>query len=60
MFTAIPKALIPKEPYASFLVADKDVAGKPLKGMRIGIVREYYSTSPNAIMSSPAAIAMYS
>jgi len=34
MFTAIPKALIPKEPYASFVVADKDVKNKPLKGMR--------------------------
>ena len=41
MFTAIPKALIPKEPYASFLVADKDVKNKPLKGMRVGIVREF-------------------
>ena len=25
IFTAMPKALIPKEPYCSFLVADKDV-----------------------------------
>ena len=25
IFTAIPKALIPKEPYASFLVGEKDV-----------------------------------
>ena len=41
MFTAIPKALIPKEPYASFLVADKDVQNKPLKGVRVGIVREF-------------------
>jgi Asp-tRNA(Asn)/Glu-tRNA(Gln) amidotransferase A subunit family amidase len=41
MFTAIPKALIPKEPYASFVVANEDVAAKPLKGMRIGIVREF-------------------
>ena len=41
MFTAIPKALIPKEPYASFVVADKDVKDKPLKGMRVGIVREF-------------------
>ncbi len=41
MFTAIPKALIPKEPYSSFLVADKDVPNKPLKGMRVGIVREF-------------------
>jgi len=41
MFTAIPKALIPKEPYASVLIADKDVKNKPLKGMRIGIAREF-------------------
>jgi amidase len=41
MFTAIPKALIPEEPYASFLVADKDVKNKPLKGLRVGIVREF-------------------
>ncbi|HLQ76074.1 MAG TPA: amidase family protein, partial [Terriglobia bacterium] len=41
MFTAIPKALIPKEPYTSFLVTDKDVESKPLKGMRVGIAREF-------------------
>lgn len=40
-YTAIPKAIIPKQPYASFLIADKDVASKPLKGMRIGIAREF-------------------
>ena len=41
MFTAIPKALIPKEPYSSFVVNDKDVKNKPLKGMRVGVVREF-------------------
>jgi amidase len=41
IYTAIPKAMIPKEPYASFLVKDIDVANKPLKGMRIGVVREF-------------------
>jgi Asp-tRNA(Asn)/Glu-tRNA(Gln) amidotransferase A subunit family amidase len=41
MFTAIPKSLIPKEPYASFLVADRDVPAKPLKGMRLAMVREF-------------------
>jgi Asp-tRNA(Asn)/Glu-tRNA(Gln) amidotransferase A subunit family amidase len=41
MFTAIPKGIIPKEPYASFLVADSAVKDKPLKGVRIGIVREF-------------------
>ena len=39
MFTAIPKALIPKEPFATFVV--KDVSNKPLKGVRIGIIREF-------------------
>jgi Asp-tRNA(Asn)/Glu-tRNA(Gln) amidotransferase A subunit family amidase len=41
MFTAIPKALIPKEPYSSFVVGDKDVPSRPLKGMRVGIAREF-------------------
>jgi amidase len=41
MFTAIPQRIIPKEPYASFLVPDSAVKDKPLKGMRIGIVREF-------------------
>jgi Asp-tRNA(Asn)/Glu-tRNA(Gln) amidotransferase A subunit family amidase len=40
-FTAIPKALIPKEPFVSFLVPDSAVKAKPLKGMRIGVVREF-------------------
>jgi Asp-tRNA(Asn)/Glu-tRNA(Gln) amidotransferase A subunit family amidase len=39
MYTAIPKALIPKEPYASVVV--KDGAARSLQGMRIGIVREF-------------------
>jgi Asp-tRNA(Asn)/Glu-tRNA(Gln) amidotransferase A subunit family amidase len=41
IFTAIPKIMIPKEPYASFVLSDKDVKDKPLKGMRIGVVREF-------------------
>jgi Asp-tRNA(Asn)/Glu-tRNA(Gln) amidotransferase A subunit family amidase len=41
MYTAIPKALIPKEPYASFLVKNAAVPGKPLQGMRVGVVREF-------------------
>jgi Asp-tRNA(Asn)/Glu-tRNA(Gln) amidotransferase A subunit family amidase len=40
-YTAIPKLLIPKEPYASFVVSDSRVKEKPLKGMRVGIVREF-------------------
>jgi len=41
MFTAIPKSLIPKEPYATFVVGDKELKGAPLKGMRIAVVREF-------------------
>jgi Asp-tRNA(Asn)/Glu-tRNA(Gln) amidotransferase A subunit family amidase len=40
-YTALPRAIIPKEPYASFLVADGDVAAKPLKGMRIAVARSF-------------------
>lgn len=39
MFTAIPKRLIPAEPYTSFLVKTEEK--KPLAGMRIGVVREF-------------------
>jgi amidase len=41
IYSALPKSVIPKEPYASFLLADGSVASKPLKGMRIGVVREF-------------------
>jgi amidase len=41
MFTALPKGIIPKEPYASFVVRDAEVKNKPLKGMRVAIVREF-------------------
>ena len=42
-FTAIPKALIPGQPYASFSVDDTLLARapKPLAGLRIAILREY-------------------
>ncbi len=40
-YSALPKAMIPKEPYASFLVSDGEVAAKPLKGMRIAVVRSF-------------------
>jgi amidase len=39
VYTAIPPAIIPKEPYASFLAGA--ATNKPLQGMRIGIVREF-------------------
>jgi amidase len=41
IFTAIPEALIPDEPYASFLVHDEDVPSKPLAGMKVAVVREF-------------------
>ena len=41
IYSAIPKGLIPKEPYASLLVPDSAVKDKPLKGVRVGIVREF-------------------
>ena len=42
-FTAIPKALIPEQPYASFAVNETALASrpKPLAGMRIAILREH-------------------
>jgi Asp-tRNA(Asn)/Glu-tRNA(Gln) amidotransferase A subunit family amidase len=42
IYSALPKAIIPKEPYASFLVNESSASSKPLKGMRIGIVREFF------------------
>ena len=41
MFSAIPQSLIPKEPFASFVVPDASVKDKPLKGVRVAIVREF-------------------
>jgi amidase len=40
-FTAIPKALIPNEPYANFLVSDAAVTSRPLEGTRVAMVREF-------------------
>jgi len=42
-FTAIPKALVPEQPYASFALGDAAVAhgAKPLAGMRVAILREH-------------------
>jgi amidase len=40
-FSAIPKGLIPLQPYATFVVSESTVPEKPLKGMRIGIAREF-------------------
>src|SRR5258706_12056594 len=43
MYSALPKALIPSRPYASFAVSKLDgrKGSKPLAGLRIGIVREH-------------------
>ena len=41
MFTAIPKGTIPEKPYVGNIVEDSAVPEKPLKGMRIAIVREF-------------------
>jgi Asp-tRNA(Asn)/Glu-tRNA(Gln) amidotransferase A subunit family amidase len=41
MFTALPKGIIPEKPYTSFLVPDAAVKDKPLKGMRVAVVREF-------------------
>jgi amidase len=40
-FSAIPKGIIPDQPYSSVLVPDSAIKDKPLKGMRIAIVREF-------------------
>jgi Asp-tRNA(Asn)/Glu-tRNA(Gln) amidotransferase A subunit family amidase len=51
-FTAQPPALIPDQPYASYVVTDDDLRHNPqfLKGTRIGVVREFMITpSPNNV-----------
>jgi amidase len=42
IFTALPAGLVSSEPFASFVVAEEELGSKPLAGMRIGIVREYF------------------
>lgn len=41
VYSALPKSLIPNQPYASFTVENTKKGKKPLAGLRIGIVREY-------------------
>jgi amidase len=49
-FTALPRALRSREPYSSYV---GDGKGKPLAGMRIGIVREYMvKHTPNDVAIS--------
>ena len=42
-FTAIPKGLIPEAPYASFIVGASRANDKPLKGIRIALLREHFA-----------------
>lgn len=53
IYSALPKALIPARPYASFAVDAVKKGSKPLAGLRIGIVREYMvkHTANDAAMS---------
>jgi len=49
-FTALPKALVSEQPYASYAVSDDALEknGKPLQGLRIGIIREHMvKSTPN-------------
>jgi amidase len=41
IYTAIPKNMIPAEPFSSFLVPDSAVKNKPLSGVRIAVTREF-------------------
>jgi len=41
IYSALPRALLPKQPYASFTVGSDAVGAKPLAGMTIAVVREY-------------------
>jgi Asp-tRNA(Asn)/Glu-tRNA(Gln) amidotransferase A subunit family amidase len=41
IYTASPKALVPAEPYASFVVDDARRAGQILKGKRVALVRDF-------------------
>jgi amidase len=43
LFTAVPRALVSDQPYASFAITDEALRKnpKPLRGLRIGILREH-------------------
>ena len=53
IYSALPRALIPEAPYASFVVDEETVDARPLAGVRIGVVREYMvkHTDNDAAMS---------
>ena len=42
IYTSIPKDFLSDDPYASFVVGEEDVDDKPLEGIRIGVVRDYF------------------
>lgn len=46
VFTAVPPALFPDQPYAGFILGDDDVRGRarPLQGLRVAILREHMVT----------------
>lgn len=41
MYTALPRAMVSEAPYSNFTLQGPTHAGKPLEGLRIGVVREY-------------------
>ena len=53
IYSALPRALISENPYASVVVDRETMGSKPLAGMRIGVVREYMvkHTDNDAAMS---------
>jgi amidase len=40
-FTALPKGIVLEKPYTSFLVPDSAISSKPLKSVRVAMVREF-------------------
>jgi Asp-tRNA(Asn)/Glu-tRNA(Gln) amidotransferase A subunit family amidase len=42
-FTAVPRALVPESPYASYIAGAGGAGGKPLKGVRIALLREHFA-----------------
>jgi Asp-tRNA(Asn)/Glu-tRNA(Gln) amidotransferase A subunit family amidase len=52
IYRALPPGLVPKEPYASFLV-DAKAGGRPLRGVRVAIAREFMvKHTPNDVAIS--------
>ena len=53
IYAALPRALVPEAPYASFVVDAETAGTRPLAGVRIGVVREYMveHTDNDAAMS---------